>query len=662
MVIIKVKKRKIIGVIATDPENGYQSQVLKGIFSQAKELDYDVAVFTTFVKASHLYLPYLKGEINIYNLINFDLLDGLIVLTLTFKYYYNNMIYNKVLDLVNQKCKCPVISIDESFGDYDMIVTNDENSFVNITDHILDVHHKTNIYFISGPEDTETSKIRIRGFERSLNAHGIKLDKNKVFHGEFWYPNGENIAKKIVSGELEMPEAVICASDYIALGFINEALKHGIKIPQDILVTGYDNVLESKASTPSLTSYLPPVFEIGVESVIRLAEKIENRKIEYIKKTSGELKIRMSCGCIYSCYDNREKEDFGYIIPYNEPGTDLKRFLKSYMAEILTESHTIEECMYNIMVNAYLIDDCEEYFLCLCPDWEEYDSQDNSIKASQTEYDEYGYPDKMKTTVYKCNDRILEEGPCEFSPYANPFFETSLMHPRLFEKGRDESKVFYFTPVHFNGRRLGYAVVRFPYDKATLDVIYRNWSRYVNNALEMIRVRNQLFIKSIRDPMTGLYNRSGMNANIGDMIIRAVTNGNEVFVIEIDMNGLKSINDNFGHAEGDSAIKTLAVSIYAICSNDDICVRTGGDEFLIIGECSYGEDVVKKRVEMIIKRLEAYNETSCKPYLITASFGICCSRANNAEDVENMIKTADVRMYEDKAVYKKSRDNNITVR
>ena len=662
MVIIKVEKRKIIGVITTDPENGYQVNVLKGIFSKAHELGYDVAVFTTFVKASHIYIPYLKGEVNIFNLINFDLLDGLIVLTLTFKYFYNNMIYNRVLDLVNKKCRCPVISIDESFGDYEMVVTNDEQAFTNITNHILDVHHCTDIYFISGPEDTQTSRIRIRGFEKALSAHGIKTDKNKIFYGEFWYPNGENIARRIASGELEIPEAIICASDYIALGFINEAIKHKIRIPQDVLVTGYDSVLESKANIPSLTSYVPPVFETGEEAVNRLIEKIENRKIELIKKTSGQLRPRMSCGCIYTNYAKREKDDFGYLIPYSEPGTDLVRFLESYMAEVLTESQTIEECMYNIMCKAYLIDDCEEYFLCLCPDWEEYDCNGENPGSSSDNYDEYGYPDQMKTTVYRCIDRVLEECPCPCSPYNDPYFETSVMHPRLFQDKSDKSSVFYFTPVHFNGRRLGYAVAVFPYDKAALNFIYRNWSRYVNNALEMIRVRHQLFVKSIRDPMTGLYNRAGMNANISDIIKKAVINGNEVFVIEIDMNGLKYINDNFGHAEGDSAIKTLAVSIYSICSNDDICVRSGGDEFLIIGECSYGEDIVKNRVEMIIKRLESYNCSSGKKYSVSASFGICCSRANNISDIDDMIKTADCRMYEDKAVYKNSRKNNITVR
>ncbi len=147
---------------------------------------------------------------------------------------------------------------------------------------------------------------------------------------------------------------------------------------------------------------------------------------------------------------------------------------------------------------------------------------------------------------------------------------------------------------------MGYAVTRFPMKNATISSVYRNWSRYVNNALEMIRVRNQLFLKSIRDPMTGLFNRAGMKANFREVLRKSKKKESDVFVVAIDMNNLKYINDTFGHNEGDKAIKALAICVYSVCGNDDICVRTGGDEFLIIGECSYGEDYVKKRVEKIV--------------------------------------------------------------
>jgi len=652
-----MKKRKLIGVITTDPENIYQTTVMKGIFAKADELDYDIVVFTTFVKASHPDKEYLLGETNIFNVINFDLLDGLIVLTIGFKYTYDNMLYDRLLNMVDEKCKCPVVSIDESFGNYEMVSTNDEKEFEKITDHVIEVHNCKNIYLLAGAEGTYTSQVRERGFRNSMAAHGLEVPDKNIIYGEFWYTFGERVARQLADGELEKPDAFIAASDYIALGLVNDAIRYGMKIPEDFIVTGYDCVLEAKANIPSLTSYVPPIFEAGEKAVINLAKRIENRPINSKVSSTGCLKCGMTCGCSSNNIALREREDYGYILPYNQPGTDMYRFTNGYMAEFLTASKTMDDCMYNIMANVYLIDDCYEYFLCMCPGWEEFDADSESENMG-----EIGYPEQMKVCVYRCTEEIIHEGPSAYNAYTNSYFDTSVMHPRLFEGEREKPAVFHFVPVHFNGRRMGYAVTRFPMKNATIGSVYRNWSRYVNNALEMIRVRNQLFLKSIRDPMTGLFNCAGMKANFREVLRKSKKKESDVFVVAIDMNNLKYINDTFGHNEGDKAIKALAICVYSVCGNDDICVRTGGDEFLIIGECSYGEDYVKKRVEKIVQKLNSYNEKSKSPYDVTASYGICCSDAEDEDDIEQMIEVADERMYADKAVYKSTMSGKIPIR
>ena len=232
-----MKCRKTIGVITTDPENIYQSTVLEGIFRKASELNFDVLVFTTFVKATHPNVVYLKGEANIYNLINFDMLDGVILLTLSFKYHSDNILYEQIEKLMKEKCHCPVVTIDESMGDYEHLSTDDEVSFKGITDHVIEVHNCKKIYLLAGEKDTVTSDMRYRGFVKSLKAHNIKVEEKNIFYGEFWYTFGEHIAGRIADSEIEKPEAVIAASDYIALGFINEAVRRGYRIPEDFIVT-----------------------------------------------------------------------------------------------------------------------------------------------------------------------------------------------------------------------------------------------------------------------------------------------------------------------------------------------------------------------------------------------------------------------------------------
>ena len=74
-----MRARRKIAVVTSELENIYQQRVLRGVFAQCAKYDYDVAVITTFVETTHFISENLHGELNIYNLINFDLFDGVII-------------------------------------------------------------------------------------------------------------------------------------------------------------------------------------------------------------------------------------------------------------------------------------------------------------------------------------------------------------------------------------------------------------------------------------------------------------------------------------------------------------------------------------------------------------------------------------------------------
>ncbi len=645
-------KRRKIGVIATDPENIYQAKVLEGIFRQASELGYDVLVFSTFVKETHPSEGYLMGETNIYNIINFDLLDGVIVLTQYLKYGSEGALFSQITELFGKKCHCPVISVDETLGDCDVVSTDDVTAFEKITDHVIEEHGCRKIYILAGDRETSAAQMRLKGFRNSLKAHGIEPEEKNVFYGEFWYTLGERIAARLALGEIEMPDAVVAASDYIGLGFVNECIRRGIRIPEDLIVTGFDGVIESRANVVSLTSYIPPVNQTGAEAVVKLAEKIENSHVECCMNSYGEVVCGMSCGCRITSTGKRERDDYGYIATYTSPEIDMVKFLQSYMAEALTESGSMEECMDRIMKNAYLVDNCCEYFLCTCDDWE---NDDSSFYGNRC-----GYTDRMKISIYRCIPEFFGEWPDmkemkgTRDPYLNTYFSSSEMLPKIFEEKREVPAVFYFTPSHFNGRRIGYSVMRFRPENAVINFIYQQWSRYVNNALEMMRVRSLLLLKSARDVMTGLYNRNSYKGHMEEQLKLSVKNGTQLFVAFVDMNSLKYINDVYGHDAGDGAIITLAGIISSVCADDSVCMRLGGDEFLIVGQSSNAEENLKLKTQSIISRLDSYNENSDRPYRVTASFGYDWGMVKTVGEAEELVKSADEKMYVYKTEFKKN--------
>ena len=213
---------------------------------------------------------------------------------------------------------------------------------------------------------------------------------------------------------------------------------------------------------------------------------------------------------------------------------DIGLLMESYVLESFTASQTPEECIKQIYDSTYLLHPFLNFYLCLTENW---------LDASQDRIQ--GYPKKMvisdSTVTYVSF----------FTEEQSIVFDTAQMIPKLSEESEKDS-VFYFSPLHFSGTPLSYAVLQCDIHEArSLNLVYRTWLRFVNNAPEMIRRKKSLQMLSVRDEMTGAYNRLGMYSELEKML-READEGSSVFVCVIDMDRLKYINDTFRHIEGDS--------------------------------------------------------------------------------------------------------------
>ena len=115
----------------------------------------------------------------------------------------------------------------------------------------------------------------------------------------------------------------------------------------------------------------------------------------------------------------------------------------------------------------------------------------------------------------------------------------------------------------------------------------------------------------------------------------------------IDIDNFKDINDSFGHEEGDQVLKEVVILLKSTLREIDIICRMGGDEFLLIFPESSTKDlpIIKERFN---KNLIKLNQTIMKPYKIGFSIGISCYDPNNPQPVDELIRIADNRMYEEK--------------
>ena len=614
--------RKRIGVISACPENDYQRRVLSGIFAQANAYNYDVLVFSTLAHVTSNSKDHVKGELNIFNLINFDLLDAVIVMPIAITENNDTSIAEALLEQFKVHCKIPVVSIDIPFGEYPVIRTDEKTPFKQITDHLIDVHGCKNISVLNGPVGYDGSSIRLSGIEESMQNHGFNLNKNQVYNGDFWYTSGEVLGAKYVNQKLPLPDAVICTSDYMAIGLTDTLIRGGIRVPEDVIITGFDAVAEASMNNPPITTYKPFLTDTAAKAVTYihklLSPKEKEKPVEF--STKAYLCLGATCGCPEDEeYTHTRIRQNQYMLQQNFndkkfwDGISIGTLYESYTNEILTGTSSTLECLYKIYESKYLIQPYEYLYLCLNQHWADSDCDF-----------EKGYSEKMNMCIYADKLKKLEgaEKHVFYGRDNEKLFPVKQMLPDLALKENLASpQVYYFFPVHFNTVSLGYLILQNNLSEEYIPgLVHRNYVRMVNNALEMSRTRNKIISLSEHDMMTNLYNRRGLDHAVHVMNSHA-KKGDKWLAIVADMDGLKFLNDNFGHAKGDEGLNFIADTMRKISAGNEACVRNGGDEFAIVGLGHYNDKEIKERIGRFNALINAYNIDSPVPF--NASIGYC---------------------------------------
>ena len=156
----------------------------------------------------------------------------------------------------------------------------------------------------------------------------------------------------------------------------------------------------------------------------------------------------------------------------------------------------------------------------------------------------------------------------------------------------------------------------------------------------------QLRMLSLSDELTGLYNRRGLFA-LGEHTLRiARRRARKLGAIYVDVDGLKTINDRFGHAQGDEALRMVADVIRASIRESDVVGRIGGDEFVILAEDDTG--VTDDLVTRLRRRLERANAKPGRPFRLSLSIGAVDWEQGDQATLQELIERADQRMYDDK--------------
>ena len=198
----------------------------------------------------------------------------------------------------------------------------------------------------------------------------------------------------------------------------------------------------------------------------------------------------------------------------------------------------------------------------------------------------------------------------------------------------------------------GYAAIEMS-GKDVFNEFYNVWLLNIAMTLETL-MKNDRIQKligslenlSIKDVLTGMLNRRGFDDFSREAIL-ALEEKRTVCTMVIDMDGLKRINDDYGHYEGDRAIKGAAEIITRCCDSGEIAGRAGGDEFYIFAP-DYSREKLARFTERLKELCKSYNGYSNKPYSVELSCGAYLVETDSTGRLEDFLKISDARMYKQK--------------
>ncbi len=633
---------KLIGVCLSTIHDEDRFNFVKAFNKQAVKRDFRLLIFNS---CSDLYEhdnASNDGESSVFRLIPYEKLTALIILP---NFICSENIIRMIIDNC-RKYKVPTISIDKRYeGCYNFSFTY-ADIFESLVRHVIEVHGAHKLFMITGAECNPFSAERTAAFKKALEDCGIPFDENNVGYGDFWDgPTVDLMTRWFEIENRSLPDAIICANDAMAIAAIGYLQKRGYSVPDDCIVTGFDGIEKANFYLPHLTTCQQDYNEMSrlILDTINALERGENMPKD---NTVGfHMILSQSCGCksMLKARVNPAMQTLIDRLRLSMQRQDMICTIQSSISKMndISELPSILIDKFVLHTNVFALNTD----LFDAPDYGSFHKGENSFSDNvNIIYNRYFWRDIEQCTI--------------------PVSELIPRYDLITER---EDPIIVCT-IHFIDMVMGYCVFQPEIDIDEYQKVHTLMSaiggslgnfhgriqiRRINE--QLLRANNELHLMSQRDFMTGLYNRRGFFENFRCRFNAAEKKSSAIVVISADLDGLKYINDNFGHQAGDNAINIVGRALVSSSVQGEICARFGGDEFCVaaIIPSANAEGYFDEFKGRFLGFLSNYNSKSNKPYTVNASIGCSIKMMQDYNGLDDMIRIADGNMYSDKSDHKR---------
>lgn len=641
---------KTIAVLIHSLTVEYAVQVLEGITTYYKDKDVRLVIFQ--IKDPHS--TYSFYDYQCWTGIDYlqsNEIDGVIIISGSFAMTVTKEIFQEKLKVLKNK---PIISIAMDLGmegtTYTKIQCN--QAFSDVIKHLIEKHNCKKIGFMSANQTISAEATqRFEAYKFALADNNLTYDDNIVFHGAFTQDTGYRVLRDNFSTKEEVNfDALLVANDNMALGCIIALQELGVKIPKDVKVVGFDNTTHAYMVTPKLSTIDQNISQQGYIAAEKMLQKLNGLDIPSEIEMPLSPIYRQSCGCI----DEKNLEQI-YLDSngISHPDLDVESIglhasEKYYnlvpkidnvyrLFDLIKTSNSLEQLFYTM---PYCLDNADMETISVC-----FAEKPQIIEK----YQKFEVPKKVHINMLIDNNSKQQE----FSPSIsfNPL-------ERIFPEGfNNKPGVYLFQTLFSVEKNYGYFITKLTSEMYSVYPLFLkiliSSMAFSYEYTQLIQNNNTLNTVSKTDELTTLLNRRGF-FDLGQKNIDiAIEMNNKGLVFFIDMDGLKIMNDTYGHDMGDLAIKTQAKVLKQTFRANDIIARLGGDEFVVIA-IGMGTDTIPKIRKKIEKTNKVLSKEQKLPMPISCSIGVIPFN-KKSNKLADLLLDADKLLYEEKRQKHKNR-------
>ncbi|MBN2035305.1 MAG: SpoIIE family protein phosphatase [Chitinispirillaceae bacterium] len=281
-----------IGVLVEELTGVYQKGIWPGIVDTAKKHGLNCLCFTggTLLKSPVDVWQYQRNLL--YDFAQQYPLSGLIV-------------FGSLVSYVEEKSKsefiarfgsCPLVTLTPTQEGVPAIYADNRSGFRQLITHLIEEHGCRSFAFVTGPAWNSEATKRLDVLSATLDSYGLSLSADGIFPGTFDRESG-SAAARALADRIDAYDVLVTADDQSALGAIETFTRLGIAVPEQIAVTGFDDIEEAAYCTPPLTTVRQPLYGLGELAVTTLVRCMRREIVDEHCILDAPFVVRQSCGC-----------------------------------------------------------------------------------------------------------------------------------------------------------------------------------------------------------------------------------------------------------------------------------------------------------------------------------------------------------------------------